>query len=72
MKATLISMDGSKKPTTLKDIINPKRDSSVFHSLNEEDKFSYLMMYVQENKNLNIHHHEEVIDRVDRKFSSTH
>tara|TARA_R100000734_G_C3222868_1_gene33717 strand:+ start:176 stop:376 length:201 start_codon:yes stop_codon:yes gene_type:complete len=62
----------SRKPKTLNDIINPKQDSAVYNSLNTEDRFRYLMMYVQENKNLNVHHHIEVIERVDKKFSSTH
>tara|TARA_R100001509_G_C4841227_1_gene206714 strand:- start:173 stop:370 length:198 start_codon:yes stop_codon:yes gene_type:complete len=65
-------MCDNKKPTTLNDIIHPKQDSALYNSLNTEDRFRYLMMYVQENKNLNVHHHIEVIERVDKKFSLKH
>ena len=65
-------MCDSKKPTTLNDIINPKRGSSVFNSLNTEDRFRYLVIYVQESKKLHPHNHEEIIDRTNKKFSSTH
>ena len=65
-------MCDSKKPTTLNEIINPKRDSSVFNSLNTEDRFRYLVIYVQESKKLHPHNHEEIIDRTNKKFSSTH
>ena len=62
----------NKKPTTLNDIINPKKDSAVYNSLNTEDMFRYLMIYVQESKKLHPHNHEEIIERTDKKFSSKH
>ena len=62
----------NKKPTTLNDIINPKKDSAVYNSLNTDDRFRYLMIYVQESKKLHPHNHEEIIERTDKKFSSKH
>jgi len=65
-------MSDSKKPTTLNDIIHPKRDSALYDTLNTEDRFRYLVIYVQESKKLHPHNHEEIIDRTDKEFSAKH
>jgi|TARA_R100001460_G_C3456708_1_gene165426 hypothetical protein len=65
-------MSEDKKPTTLNDIIKPKRDSALYNSLNTEDRFRYLIIYVQESKKLHPHNHKEIIDRTDKEFSSKH
>ena len=65
-------MSDSKKPTTLNDIIHPKRDSALYDTLNTEDRFRYLVIYVQESKKLHPHNHEEIINRTDKEFSSKH
>ena len=62
----------SKKPTTLSDIINPKRDSSVYDSLNTEERLKYLTIYVQQNKNLNHTQHQAVIEMTDKEFLCEH
>ena len=62
----------SKKPETLNDIINPKHDSSVYNSLNTEDRFRYLIIYVRESKRLFSSNHEELIERTDKEFLSEH
>ena len=62
----------SKKPTTLKDIINPNCNSSVYDSLNTEDRLRYLTIYVRESKKLFRSNHEELIERTDKEFLSEH
>ena len=62
----------SKKPTTLNDIINPNRNSSVYDSLNTEDRLRYLIIYVRESKRLFSSNHEELIERTDKEFLSEH
>ena len=62
----------SKKPTTLSDIINPKRDSSVYDSLNTEERLKYLTIYVRQNKQLSPNQHQAVIETTDKEFLCEH
>ena len=62
----------SKKPTTLNDIINPKRNSSVYDSLNTEERLKYLTIYVRQNEQLSPPQHEAVIEMTDKEFLSEH
>tara|TARA_R100000963_G_C4614887_1_gene84121 strand:+ start:532 stop:741 length:210 start_codon:yes stop_codon:yes gene_type:complete len=56
----------SKKPTTLNDIINPK--ARLFDALNLEDKFIYMMLYMEENKKINSHQAEAIEKFTDKAF----
>ncbi len=53
-----------KKPETLNDVIHP----DLYSSLCPEDKFRFLMLYVQQNKRLNIHQHEGVLKMTEEEF----
>ena len=53
-----------KKPKTISDIIKP----DLYTSLCPEDKFRFLMLYVQQNKNLNNNQHEAVLKMTEEEF----
>lgn len=53
-----------KKPKTINDIIKP----DLYSSLNPQDKFRFLMLYVQQNKNLNNSQHEAVLKMTEEEF----
>lgn len=53
-----------KIPTTLNDIIKP----SMYDSLSPSDKFRFLMLYIQQNKNLNNNQHEAVLKMTEEEF----
>ena len=53
-----------KKPETLNDVIKP----DLYSSLCPEDKFRVLMLYVQQNKNLNNNQHEAVLKMTEEEF----
>tara|TARA_R100001086_G_C11821499_1_gene254197 strand:- start:262 stop:453 length:192 start_codon:yes stop_codon:yes gene_type:complete len=53
-----------KIPKTLNDVIKP----DLYSSLSPEDKFRFLMLYVQQNKNLNNNQHEAVLKMTEEEF----
>jgi hypothetical protein len=53
-----------KIPETLNDVIKP----DLYSSLNPQDKFRFLMLYVQQNKNLNDNQHEAVLKMTEEEF----
>lgn len=53
-----------KKPKTINDIIKP----DLYSSLSPQDKFRFLMLYVQQNKNLNNSQHEAVLKMTEEEF----
>ena len=53
-----------KIPETLNDVIKP----DLYSSLNPQDKFRFLMLYVQQNKNLNNSQHEAVLKMTEEEF----
>jgi len=53
-----------KIPETLNDVIKP----DLYSSLNPQDKFRFLMLYVQQNKNLNNNQHEAVLKITEEEF----
>jgi len=53
-----------KIPTSLNDIIKP----DLYSSLSPEDKFKFLMLYAQQNKNLNNNQHEAVLKMTEEAF----
>jgi len=64
--------DDNKKPTTLNDVINQGRETSVYNQLNVEERLRYLMIYVQESKKLHPHNHQAIIESTDEKFLTKH
>ena len=54
-----------KKPETLNDVIHP----DLYSSLCPEDKFRFLMLYVQQNKDLNNNQHEAVLKMTEEEFN---
>ena len=53
-----------KIPKTLNDVIKP----DLYSSLSPEDKFRFLMLYVQQNKDLNSNQHEAVLKMTEEEF----
>ena len=53
-----------KKPKTISDIIKP----DLYTSLCPEDKFRFLMLYVQQNKQTNHTQHEAVLKMTEEEF----
>jgi len=53
-----------KIPETLNDVIKP----DLYSSLNPQDKFRFLMLYVQQNKNLNDNQYEAVLKMTEEEF----
>jgi len=53
-----------KIPETLNDVIKP----DLYSSLNPQDKFRFLMLYVQQNKNLNDNQHKAVLKITEEEF----
>jgi hypothetical protein len=53
-----------KIPETLNDVIKP----DLYSSLNPQDKFRFLMLYVQQNKNLNDNQHKAVLKMTEEEF----
>ncbi|QDP55841.1 MAG: hypothetical protein Tp1100SUR639781_54 [Prokaryotic dsDNA virus sp.] len=61
-------MSEEKKPTTISDIIERGRNSNTYDSLHPKDRITYLTIYVDKNKQLNLNQHEAVLGMTDEEF----